>query len=187
MRETLITPEVLQSQAEIRPRVSAISLLNLALQKIEEERSGETLDAQTIEERDNLWTTTIGDIESPNLRILLQYVYEGIFYFWNDPKIIQEYYGELKEDFNPFFQTYIRGFCHDLIGKANPKSGITIYRVGDGFRGSGEYTDKVLGFLDGMEPSAFNDHESLSGKIQSDLLHTFELEIPEVIAAYRQI
>jgi len=84
MSEILNTPEVLVPLIETNPPVSAVTLLNRALLKLEEERHGETLDAETVKQRDDLWAADITDITGLQLRELLNHTYRGNFYFLVD-------------------------------------------------------------------------------------------------------
>ncbi|OGG17252.1 hypothetical protein A3D78_02445 [Candidatus Gottesmanbacteria bacterium RIFCSPHIGHO2_02_FULL_39_14] len=190
MAEILSTKEEKVPQAENKPPASAISLLNLALRKLEQERNGEILDEDTIEERNSLWATSISDISSLKLREFLYNTYKGIFFFVNHPVIIAEYYEELGEDFSLFFQTYITGYCKDLIGKAKPGGSITSLHIGDGTEGSGEYSDKVINFINAIGP-ALEDigimrGDNIGDNIMTDLKTSFDQEYTRVIEAYNR-
>ncbi|KKS98017.1 MAG: hypothetical protein UV73_C0004G0159 [Candidatus Gottesmanbacteria bacterium GW2011_GWA2_43_14] len=206
MSEILNTPEVLVPLIETNPPVSAVTLLNRALLKLEEERHGETLDAETVKQRDDLWAADITDITGLQLRELLNHTYRGNFYFWNDPAIIRELYGELGENFSLFFETYIKGYSQHLIDKAkidensmqnySPQyaehlqqqfarsRSIRPYHIGKVQKGSGEYYDKPLSFIEAIVPALTNIDKEKADIIGAQLKAILDTQYQHVVDAY---
>ena len=169
-----------------------IQLLNIALYKLEKKWENKE-SADTTDEFN--WNRSLRSIHNRELRDLLRNTYDGVFVFWNDPQLNLRVYDELGQEFTPFFQTYISGYCHDLIRRVSipdkdsrnfsqeykeyrlkqiqNNCGISISQIVSEEPNSAEYYRQVVNFIDSCPPLA-----------RGNLSETLTQEYPKVIQAF---